>query len=223
MLSKNLWQYLVTVNTDQIFCHLCPVGTYNDEYNQEQCKSCIVFWPRSSSMKGMTSCDGVHLGASENFVFRFLMTSLIPMLSYFLYIMSVSYSAFKYRKNVYTEEGRNIRQDFLVALQSIIPALNIVFWWWYSINSVFVDWYAFSFAALFTFCPSYGFWRLLYYRRIEIWFLNFFKITDSWIWLTCTSDGDPGLSTCFPVTCTTNYFSAYNSSSPLKFSMILKR
>ena len=140
----------------------------------------------------MTSCDGVYLASSESFVFIFTMTSITLIISYFLYFISVSISAIKNWKRANTEGGRRIRQDFLIVLQSIIPALNIVFWWWYAVNSVFVDWCAFSFAAIFTFCPSFGFLRLLFQRRVEVWFWNILKITDRWIWLTCTSDGDPG-------------------------------
>ena len=169
---------------------------YNDEFGQEQCKSCIDHWPWSSAMRGMASCKGVYLASSDSFIFYFTLSTIAPMCSYTAYFMITFITLFKHWKKIQTVEGRQACRNFLLALQSLLPAMIIIFSWWYSVYSVFNDWIAFGFAAFFSFFPSIGCWRLLVHRRVDIWFVNHLNITNEWIWLTCTPDGNPGLPMC---------------------------
>ena len=143
----------------------------------------------------MTSCEGVHLGSSKVFVNFFLMSSLLPIILYVWYFSRVCWKYFQLilRNEPLPDTRERLYREFLLVLQSLLPCLNIIFWWWYSISSVFVDWYAFGWSMFFTFCPCFGFSRILLKRQIEVWFQKHLKVTERWIWLRWTSDYDPAI------------------------------
>jgi hypothetical protein len=140
---------------DQVYCIPCPIGFYSDELGLSECKSCLAFYPRYSTHRGMAYCNGYYLQVER-----------YPIVYYFLIpiIITGMLGGFKLAEHKFWH----------ILLWAFVPTYDVVTDFFVIIGTPFENFGYFLSIIIFFNTSTIGFACKLYEMKCKCWIFDLF-------------------------------------------------